>query len=65
LAWQDSEHDERGKQARFNTWFRSFFFFRHYVFTRADHVDGSSVERVLDMHQVMFLDRSDARATGF
>ena len=32
------------------------------IFFRADHIDGSGVERVLDMHPVIFLDLSDARA---
>src|SRR6202453_2484917 len=39
------------------------FFFRHHVCARADDIDGSGVERVFDMHPVIFLDHSDARAT--
>jgi hypothetical protein len=43
---------------------RSYFlFFRHHIFTRADHVDGSGVERVFDVYPVIFLDHPDARAT--
>jgi len=29
-----------------NVLLRSFFFFRHLVFIRADHIDGSGIERV-------------------
>ena len=39
---------------------RSDLFF-HYVFIRANHIDGSGVERVLDMYPVIFLDHSDTR----
>jgi hypothetical protein len=46
-----------------NVSLRSYFFFRHHIFIRADHIDGSGVERVLDMHPVIFLDHSDARTT--
>ena len=33
---------------------RSYLFFRHLVFARADHIDGSGVKRVLDVHPVIF-----------
>jgi hypothetical protein len=38
-----------------NVLLRSFFFFRHHIFTRADHINSSGVERVLDMHPVSLM----------
>lgn len=49
-----SKHDF-GRKAG-NLLLRSYLFFRHHVFTRADDIDGSGIERVLDMHPVRFLD---------
>ena len=39
------------------------YFLLHYVIARADHIDCSGIERVLDVDRVIFLDHADARAT--